>query len=262
VGQLRATVSAGGRTLTIGQRLALLVFAVTLLVAAGPLGPARAQAPAPAGPSAVELTDATIVEHERAVEVWVRLTRETKYQSESMDGPDRLVLDFEDTTYRWTKVAIPVVADPVRVLRGSQFKKGVARLVIELQRKVPYTIESDREGLRIVIPKSDKPTPAPAGTRVLATPMVYGIIRLDDRAHAYIFDPATRQVRRYAEGDTLGDAVVETIAERHVVLRTPTGRVELKVPDSKADPRPSEAPPARVKPAPAPVGPSPSPPRS
>ena len=98
---------------------------------------------------------------------------------------------------------------------------------------------------------------------MLATPMVYGIIRLDDRSHAYIFDPATRQVRRYAEGDTLGDAVVETIAERHVVLRTPSGRMELKVPDSsKSDPRPSEAPPARVKPAPAPVGPSPSPPRS
>jgi len=259
VGQLRAAVSAGGRTLTHGRRLALLGLAVTLTVSAAP---ARAQAPAPGGPAPIELTDATIVEHERAVEVWVRLTRETKYQSEAMDSPDRLVLDFEDTTYRWAKVAIPVVADPVRVLRGSQFKKGVARLVIELQRKVPYTIESDREGLRIVIPKSERHTLAPPGGRVLATPMVYGIIRLDDRAHAYIFDPATRQVRRYAEGDTLGDAVVERIAERHVVLRTPTGRVELKVPDSRSDPRPSDGPPARVKPAPAPVGPSPSPPRS
>jgi hypothetical protein len=61
---------------------------------------------------------------------------------------------------------------------------------------------------------------------------------LDAQAHAYIFDPATRQVRRYAVGDTVGDAVVETIAERHVVLRTPSGRVELRVEQPKPPPAP------------------------
>lgn len=251
---------------------AVRVLAV-LLVALTALPPAAA---AQAEPS-VELTEAAIIERDAAVEVWVRLSREARYQSELMDGPYRLVLDFEDTAYRWVKHAVPVAADPVRQLRGSQYRKGVARLVIELQRKVAYTIDADREGLRIVIPREEaagrpkppagvRPAPAPSappsGARSLAVPLVYGIIRLDERAHAYIFDPTTRQVRRYAEGDALGDAVVETIGERTVVLRTPSGRMELRVDEARPDaaPRPSESPiPPRVRPAPAPVGPSPTP---
>ena len=258
--------------------LAALLFALTALPAA-----AAAQ-----GEPLVELTEAAIVERDAAVEVWVRLSRAARYQSELMDGPYRLVLDFEDTAYRWVKHAVPVSADPVRQLRGSQYRKGVARLVIELQRKVAYTIDADREGLRIVIPREEaaggakppagvRPAPAPSaapsstappsaappsGGRSLAVPLVYGVIRLDERAHAYIFDPATRQVRRYAEGDALGDAVVETIGERTVVLRTPNGRMELRVVEAKPDaaPRPPESPPpGRVGPAPAPVGPSPTP---
>jgi hypothetical protein len=249
------------------------VLAVVLALA--PAAPSHAQ-----GEPAVELSEATIVERDAAVEVWVRLSRSARYQAELMDSPDRLVIDFEDTAYRWSKQVVPVTADPVRQLRGSQFRKGVARLVIELQRKVGYTIETDREGLRIVIPRAESaeaarppgaatPSPpaapaaprGPAGGRSLAAPLVYGIIRLDERAHAYIFDPATRQVRRYAEGDALGDAVVETIGERHVVLKTPSGRVELRVDEPRpAAPAPATAPPARVNPPPAPV--SPGPPRS
>jgi hypothetical protein len=198
-------------------------------------------APAVAGAQGepVELTEAVLVEREGAVEVWVRLSREARYQSELMDGPHRLVLDFEETAYRWATQPVALTAEPVRQLRGSQFRKGVARLVIELDRKVTYTIDTDREGLRIVIsraaataeakpPGVARPAPStpspPTGSRSLATPLVYGIIRLDERPHAYIFDPATRQVRRYAEGDTLGDAVVEKIGERTVVLKTPGGR--------------------------------------
>jgi hypothetical protein len=261
--------------------LARLVLVAVLLA---PPALAAAQSTAPSVAPA-ELTEATVVEREAAVEVWVRLSREARYQSELMDGPYRVVIDFEDTAYRWAKVAVPVAADPVRELRGSQYRKGVARLVIELQRKVPYTIESDREGLRIVIPRPETPvslkaaptaalaspatpppplTPGPPptsapGGRSLATPLVYGIIRLDERSHAYIFDPTTRQVRRYAEGDALGDAVVERIGERTVVLKTPTGRMELRVEEIKPDaaPPPETLPPGRVRPAPSPVGPSP-----
>ena len=231
-----------------------------------------------AAPSAVgaegeptELTEAMVVEREGAVEVWVRLSRETRYRSELMDEPYRLVLDFEETAYRWIRQPLPVTVEPVRQLRGSQFRKGVARLVVELQRKVTYTIDADREGLRIVIPRDPSaaasppvlagaPPASPApGSRSPATPLVYGIIRLDERPHAYIFDPATRQVRRYAEGDALGNAVVEKIGERTVVLRTPTGRVELRV-EARPDPTPrplEPSPPGRVRPAPAPVGPVP-----
>jgi AMIN domain len=125
------------------RSLASLVVVAMLIGAASVV---RAQLEAAA------LTEATVVDREGALEVWVRLTRPARYQAELMDGPFRLVVDFEDTAYRWSAKPVPVGLDPVRELRGSQFRKGVARLVIELRRQVTYTIEQDREGLRIVLP--------------------------------------------------------------------------------------------------------------
>ena len=129
---------------------------------------------------------------------------------------------------------VPASPEPVRELRGSQFRKGVARLVVELRRPAPYTIERDREGLRIIFAREKSaaepaPRPAPTSRRAPGQPLVYGIVMLDAEAHAYIFDPTLRQVRRYRVGDSVGDAVIETIGERHVVLKTPTGRLELRV---------------------------------
>ena len=187
------------------------------------------------------LTDATVVEREAAVEVWVRLTRTARYQAEFLDSPYRLVLDFDETAYRWTTRAMPATPEPLRELRGSQFRKGVARLVIELQRPTIYTIEQDREGLRVVFAREKTGfEPRPVARRA-SEPLVYGTVVLDAERHAYIFDPALRQVRRYRVGDALGEAVIEAIGERHVVLKTSTGRVELRVDDS----RPEAAPPSR-----------------
>ena len=230
---------------------------VALLLALAALSPAaRGQDE----PPTVELTEAVIVEHDTAVEVWVRLSRPAKYQSDLIDSPWRLVLDFEDTAYRWSVRPVAVSADLVRELRGSQFRKGVARLVIELRRKLPYVVEQDREGLRIVLPRQasatvaapEPPRPRPAPTPPSREPQVYGIVMLNEQLHAYIFDPTLRQVRRFAVGDAVGKAVVESIGERSVVLRTPTGRVELRVDEAPPDPPPA---PRRAAPAPAPTRP-------
>ena len=185
------------------------------------------------------LTEATVVEREGAVEVWVRLTRPARYQAEMMDSPNRLVLDFDDTAYRWTAKPVPASPEPVRELRGSQFRKGVARLVVELRWPAPYTIERDREGLRIIFAREKSAAepalkPAPTSRRAPGQLQVYGIVMLDAEAHAYIFDPTLRQVRRYRVGDSVGDAVIETIGERHVVLKTPTGRLELRVDENRS----------------------------
>jgi hypothetical protein len=221
----------------------------------------------------VELSEAVIVERDEATEVWVRLSRPVKYQGELMDSPWRLVLDFEDTAYRWSVKPQPVGADPVRELRGSQYRKGVARLVIELRRKVAYVVEQDREGLRVVLPRDPAlaaaaPTPAAPASPPRSTstvPVVYGIVTLDNNVHAYIFDPATQQVRRYTVGDAISTGVLETIGERTVVLRTPAGRMELRVDEVRPDVLPAPPPaltPRGVRPAPAPGGPTPLPPRS
>src|SRR5712692_2400141 len=73
-----------------------------------------------------------------------------KYRSQFMDGPFRLVLDFENTLYGWDKARVSVGAGPVKEIRGSQFRVGVARLVIELTRKVPYKVEPEAGRVRVV----------------------------------------------------------------------------------------------------------------
>jgi hypothetical protein len=262
VGQLRAAVPAGGGPLSERVRAARAVAALLVALAVSP--------PVASGqgePPSAELSEATIVERDAAAEVWVRLSRPARYQAELMDNPWRLVLDFEDTAYRWSVQPQPVEVDPVRALRGSQYRKGVARLVIELRRKVAYVVEQDGEGLRIVLPRPpgvaaapppstappatvSPPRPAPElqavppGARVAPAPppgprpasrepQVYGIVVLNEQRHAYIFDPTIQQVRRYAVGDTVGNGVVETIGEWTVVLKTPAGRVELRVDEAR-----------------------------
>jgi hypothetical protein len=238
---------------SVARLLAGLLVALLLPL---PL-PARGQ-----GEPTTELSEATIVERDAAVEVWVRLSRAAKYQGELMDSPWRLVLDFEDTAFRWTARPVPIETDVVRELRGSQYRKGVARLVIELRRKGTYLVEEDREGLRIVFPReagaaAATPAPGPRGAPPLPpgprpaskTPLVYGIVTLDAQKHAYIFDPESKQVRRYAVGDAVGDAVVETIGDWTVVLRTPGGRLELRVTEAKPDATATPARPAAPAPA-------------
>ena len=242
----------------------VLVALLVALAASPPVASGQGE------PPLAELSEATIVERDAAAEVWVRLSRPARYQAELMDSPWRLVLDFEDTAYRWSVQPQPVEVDPVRTLRGSQYRKGVARLVIELRRKVAYVVEQDREGLRIVLPRDPgvvaappssvgptatvtPPRPAPEvppspipGARVAPAPppgprpasrepQVYGIVMLNEQRHAYIFDPASQQVRRYAVGDAVGNGVVETIGEWTVVLKTPSGRVELRVDEARRD---------------------------
>src|SRR5689334_16056564 len=163
----------------MGVALALVLLGLALVTGAHAQGEPAA------------LTEATVVEREGAVEVWVRLTQPARYQAELIDSPSRLVLDFEDTAYRWSAKAVAAGPDPLRDLRGGQCRKGVARLVVELKRRVTYTMESDREGLRIVFPRdrtAAEPAarPAPA-RRASSQPQLYGIVMLDAEAHAYIF---------------------------------------------------------------------------
>jgi len=218
------------------RALPIVALLVTLLAGADA---ARAQGDLGA------LTEATVVEREDAVEVWVRVSRTARYHAELMDQPYRLVIDFDDTAYRWTTKAVPVVQEPLRALRGSQYRKGVARLVVELRRAAIYTIEQDREGLRVIFAREKTAIEPPARTAAPTAsprPLVYGIVMLDAEAHAYIFDPALRQVRRYRVGDAVGESVIETIGERHVVLKTPTGRLELRVEETKPDAAPAPRP--------------------
>jgi type IV pilus secretin PilQ/predicted competence protein len=125
--------------------------AVALLLLLLPVSPGAIAQQA----SGVELRDVTVTTQPDSVTVMVKTSGEPKYQAELIDHPYRLVVDFNDTNYSWRKTPLSVDAEPLKRIRGSQYKRGVARVVVELTRNVGYAIREESNGLAIVIPTAD-----------------------------------------------------------------------------------------------------------
>ena len=119
------------------------------------------------------LSDVTVTPHPDSVTVFVKTSREAQYKADLVDSPNRLVIDLENTVYAWRKTPLNVGKDPVKQVRGSQYRQGVARVVLDLSRAVGYAIREESDGLAIVIPTAAPPTAAPtaaARTNVAAAP--------------------------------------------------------------------------------------------
>ena len=136
--------------------------AVALLLLLLPVSPGAIAQQA----AGVELRDVTVSTQPDSVTVLVKTSGEPKYQAELMDHPYRLVVDFDGTSYGWRKTPLSVDADPLKQIRGSQYKRDVARVVVELTRNVGYAIREESNGLAIVIPTS------PAAARAVSEPAV------------------------------------------------------------------------------------------
>ena len=76
------------------------------------------------------LNDVTVTPQADSVTVFVRTSREAQYKADLVDSPSRLVIDLEDTVYAWRKTPLNVGKDPVKQVRGSQYRQGVARVVL------------------------------------------------------------------------------------------------------------------------------------
>ena len=119
------------------------------------------------------LSDVTVTPHPDSVTVFVKTSREAQYKVDLVDSPNRLVIDLENTVYAWRKTPLNVGKDPVKQVRGSQYRPGVARVVLDLSRAVGYAIREESDGLAIVIPTAAPPTAAPTAatrTNVAAAP--------------------------------------------------------------------------------------------
>ena len=154
------------------RRVAVLrrAFGIALLL----LFPAGAVSVAQTAPD-VRLQDVTVTTQPDSVTIIVKTSGEAKYQAELMDHPYRLVVDFENTTYGWRKTPLKIGTEPLTQVRGSQYKPTVARVVVELTRKVGYAIREESDGLAIVIPTTStvaaaEPGPKPATAAKPARP--------------------------------------------------------------------------------------------
>lgn len=187
-------------------------------------GIASAQTP----DAALKITSLSVERAADGVTVRVKTSGPPKYQSSFLDSPSRLVIDFPGTTYAWNKTTLNSDSEPVREVRGGQWKDNMARVVVELSRKVGYRIDKDSGGLSIVL--------EPAGTTQAAAPRV-GTPRMEARAG----DPAKT-------GAALDREVMATVTP------APLPAVEPKAapaPARIAQARPAAPPPAPL-PAPGP----------
>ena len=190
------------------------------------LVPAGAPADAQTGPAPTTLSAVTVSTQTDSVTVFIKTSGPVKYESDLIEGPDRVVVDLQDTTYAWRRNALPVTAEPLRQVRGSQYRKGVARVVVELTRKVGYAIREDRDGLAIIIPTrlaTAKASGAPTGTA--AKP---------DAAPATATEPSGTTTQDAAAPEPATAAPARRVAAPAVVA-----------------PRVAQAPPAPAAPAPA-----------
>jgi len=142
------------------RRIPSLLVAASLALAA-PAAPAQAQT------EPGRLSDVTVSSQSDAVTVFVKTSREPKYSAELIDEPVRLVVDLADTVYGWRKTPLAVGVGPLKQIRGSQWRKGVARVVFEMTRKTGYAIREEATGLAIVIPTASV-AEAPRASRAAA----------------------------------------------------------------------------------------------
>src|SRR6059036_3172055 len=140
--------------MTAGRRIPTVLVAIS----------AAAVLLVPAAPAAAQgvLLDVTVTSQPDALNIFVKTSTEPKYHAELIASPRRLVIDLEDTVYAWRRIPLTVGIDPVAQIRGSQYRKGVTRIVFDLTHDVGYAIREDEDGLAIVIPT------APGASRAMA----------------------------------------------------------------------------------------------
>jgi len=137
----------------------LLVATSLAVVVLVPVRPAAAQT------APTVLSNVTVSSQADAINIFVKTSREPKYRAELIDSPRRLIIDLEGTVYGWRRGPLAIGIDPLTLIRGGQYRKGVARVVFELTRDVGYAIREDDHGLAIVIPRAPIASQAMAITK-------------------------------------------------------------------------------------------------
>jgi type IV pilus secretin PilQ/predicted competence protein len=155
----------GGTDLMRSARIVGLVVGISLAVAG--IGSSQTT------DSPVQLKDVSIERAFDGASVTVKTSGPAQYEAKLIDSPTRLVIDLSGATYssprsRWTSGV-----DPVKEVRGSQWRKGVARVVVEMNRTdVGYRIDETSDGLVVAVDNSSGP---PSDTRIESAKLSIGV---------------------------------------------------------------------------------------
>jgi type IV pilus assembly protein PilQ len=123
-------------------RRLVLVTLVPAVAAAGELHSPHATA---------RLDDVVVAAQPDVTIIHLKTSGRPKYQAELIDSPPRVVVDLEDTVFAWRAARFDAGAPLLRQVRGSQFKKGVARVVVELTGTTSYVVKQEGESIVIIL---------------------------------------------------------------------------------------------------------------
>lgn len=142
----------GGTDLMRSARIAGLVVAVSLAVAG--IGSSQTT------DIPVQLKDVSIERAFDGAAVTVKTSGPAQYEAKLIDSPTRLVIDLSGATYSSAKSRWTSGVDPVKEVRASQWRKGIARVVVEMNRNdVGYRIDETPDGLLVAVENSNGRAP-------------------------------------------------------------------------------------------------------
>src|SRR5256712_3343965 len=102
-------------------------------------------------PSQAAIEQVQVIGAGQQVQVRVEGTGHLWYVPSGLSHPDRLVVDFRGALLRMEQKVIPSDCPPVRRVRVGQFKVHVARVVIDLDAQVPYSISANENVVTVVL---------------------------------------------------------------------------------------------------------------
>jgi len=121
--------------------------------------------------SPVQLKDVSIDRASEGASITVKTSGRAQYEAKLIDSPTRLVIDVSGATYNSAKSRWTSGVDPVKEVRGSQWRKGIARIVVEMTRNdVGYRIDETPDGLVVAV--ESKPETAKANSGPIDAPRV------------------------------------------------------------------------------------------
>ena len=117
--------------------------------------------------AAAKLEDVSVVAVGDSVVVRLTTSARPRYRVDLIDAPYRIVLDLDDTIYGWRRTPLVTTAGPLVQIRGSQFRKDVARVVLELKSRVPYSVREEGDALIVSLATGPEiaPAAAPSGRK-------------------------------------------------------------------------------------------------
>jgi type IV pilus assembly protein PilQ len=197
----------------------------------------------------VQLKDVTIERAFDGASVTVKTSGPTQYEAKLIDSPTRLVIDLSGATYSSSKSRWMSGVDPVKEVRGSQWRKGVARVVVEMNRNdVGYRIDETPDGLVVAVENSNGRSPE---TRLESAKLTTGVsdaAKVAPKPIAVAAAKPTEKAPADVATDTAADAA--KAAPKPAIIAAADVAKAAPKPTMVAAAKPAEKPAAPVSPAP------------